>query len=228
MNREQIISKIQSMLKLQERTDFEGEANAAAKMIDKLCKQYGISVQEATAPFAKDEEFGTFKRMDNAYAILLNSVAKFYDAKLYFKTDYNRGVKTYNIIGTEAQQIQTRLYFEFLYEQMERECELAYKAEKVIADLQGKKMQRSFRTNFKKAFANQVHVRLLAMSADRERSEADAEAVKKKLQNMQLKTSKKLTNGQGEGAFAGVKSGSNVSLNRQTSGRKQMSLAGAS
>jgi hypothetical protein len=36
MDRNQVISKIKSMLKLQESTDFDGEASAAAQMIDKL------------------------------------------------------------------------------------------------------------------------------------------------------------------------------------------------
>jgi NMD protein affecting ribosome stability and mRNA decay len=48
MDRQQVIAKIQSILKLQNGTDFEGEASAAARMIDKLCKQYGITVDEAT------------------------------------------------------------------------------------------------------------------------------------------------------------------------------------
>jgi hypothetical protein len=228
MTREQIISKIQSMLRLQEKTDFEGEASAAAKMIEKLCKQYGITVQEASEPIAKDEAFSAFKRKDGAYAILLNAVANFYNAKLYLKTNRYEGVKTYQIIGTEAQQIQTKLYFDFLYESMIKECELAYKAEKVIADIQGKPMQRSFRTNFKKAFANQVSVRLIALKDEQENNDADAAAVKKKLSQMRLTKGSAISGPQGQGAQSGLTSGSNVSLNRQTAGRKQMALAGAS
>lgn len=228
MTREQIISKIQSMLRLQEKTDFEGEAAAASKMIDKLCKQYGITVQEASEPVVNDEEFSAFKRKDGAYVILLNAVAKFYDAKLYLKTNRVENIKTYQIIGTEAQQIQTKLYFEFLYESMIKECELAHKAEKIIADIQGKPMQRSFRTNFKKAFANQVAVRLIALKVDRDKNDADAAAVKKKLSQMRFGKGSAISGARGQGAQSGLTSGSNVSLNRQTAGRKQMALAGAS
>lgn len=224
MNREQIISKIQSMLKLQESTDFEGEASAAAKMIDKLCKQYGISVQEAAEPIAKDEEFGSFKRMDNAYVTLLNAVAQFYDAKLYMRTDHQRGVKTYQIIGTEAQQIQTKLYFEFLHQQMDKEADLAHKAEKVICHLKDTKVQRSFRTNFKKAFAQKVSFRLREMKIAEGRVHEDAAAVSKKVGAMRF-TNRKVTGGRGQGAQSGSESGSNVSLNRQTSGSKRMALS---
>jgi hypothetical protein len=224
MNREQIISKIQSMLRLAENTDFDGEASAAARMIDKLCKQYGITIENAKTPIAKDEEFSSYTRRDGAYIILLNAVAKFYGASLYLKTDYYTDKKTYQIIGTEAQQIQTRLYFEFLNDSMLQECETTYKAEKIIAELQGKTLQRSFRNNFKKAFATRVAIRLNDMMAERDNG-ADAEAVKNKLSTIKLSKSRSFSGARGAGAYAGYDSGSVVSLNRQTSGSKQMALS---
>jgi hydrogenase maturation factor HypF (carbamoyltransferase family) len=45
MDRQAILDKIAAMLKLQESSDFEGEANAAAAMIDKLCKKYGVTIR---------------------------------------------------------------------------------------------------------------------------------------------------------------------------------------
>ena len=39
MDRKQVIEKIQAILKLQEGTTFDGEADNAAKMIDMLCKK---------------------------------------------------------------------------------------------------------------------------------------------------------------------------------------------
>lgn len=224
-NREKIISKIQSMLQLQESTDFEGEASAAAKIIDKLCKQYGISVQEASEPIAMDEGFSSFKRVDSAYATLLNAVAQFYDSKLYLSAirSYGKVVKTYRVIGTEAQQIQTKLYFEFLYQQMNKEAELAYKAEKVICHLKNTKIQRSFRTNFKKAFAQKVSSRLSEMKISEGRVHKGAAAVSKKVKEMSFQ-SRTITGARGQGAQSGAESGSNVSLNRQTSGAKPLAL----
>jgi hypothetical protein len=129
MNREQVIAKIQAILKLQNGTDFEGEASAAANLIDKLCNQYNVSLDEATKKQVLDESLEKFKRINSARAMILNAVATFYDAKAYVK---NGDEKSLQILGTEAQQIQTKLYYEYLLEVMERECDKAHKAEKVI------------------------------------------------------------------------------------------------
>jgi len=96
MDRKQIIAKIQSILKLQEGTSFDGEASAAANLIDKLCKQYGITITEATETQVLDESFINFKRVNVALTTLLNAIATFYDAKAYMK---NGDVKSLQIIG---------------------------------------------------------------------------------------------------------------------------------
>jgi hypothetical protein len=223
MNRQQVIAKIQSMLKLQENTDFEGEAAAAASLIDKLCKQYGISVTEATEVQILDESFVTFKRINNANAILLNAVANFYDAKAYIK---NADVKSLQIIGSEAQQIQVRLYFDYLYQVMERECNTAYVAEKVLAELTGGSVSRSFKTNFRKAFADKVKNRLKELKIEEGRCHKDANAVKAKMSTLALRSGKRMTGPTGAGAFAGSAVGSNVSLRRQASGSAQKALCG--
>ncbi len=223
MNRQQVIAKIQAMLKLQEQTDFDGEAAAAANLIDKLCRQYKISVQEATETQVLDEEFQSFKRINQAYATLLNAVASFYDAKAYVK---NSDVKSLQVIGSEGQQIQVRLYFEYLLQVMERECETAYKAEKVIANLTGATVSRSFKLNFRKAFADKVSVRLYEMKKEEGRVHDDADAVKNKLSAMRFGRAKKMTGAKGEGAYSGASVGSSVSLNRQTSGVSHKQLCG--
>ena len=130
----QVIEKIQAILKLQEGTTFDGEADNAAKMIDMLCKKYGVTIDEATEVQVEDEIFLKFKKINVAYATLLNAIAYFYDAKAYLKTDVN-GNKTIQVIGSEAQQIQVRIYFDYLVDCMEKETETAHKAEKIIAQL---------------------------------------------------------------------------------------------
>ena len=125
MDRQQVIAKIKSMLALQQGTDFDGEASAAAAMIDKLCKKYGITVDEATEVIASDELYQSFKRLDASLAMVVNAVANFYDAKAYVKTDIN-GAKSIQVIGSEAQQIQVNLYSEYLLGVMEREACLLY------------------------------------------------------------------------------------------------------
>lgn len=222
MNRQQVIEKIQAMLKLQESTDFEGEAQAAANLIEKLCKQYEINLDEATKVQILDESFHQFKRMNTAYAQLLNAVAAYYDAKAYLK---GGDVKSLQIIGSEAQQIQVKIYFEFLYEVMEREANKAYQAEKILNEMLGSTTSRSFKTNFRKSYVGMIAQRLKEMK-DKEHEHAGE--VRNTLSKMRLSKGKKFTGAVGAGAYAGADAGSSVSLNRQTSGgNKTYALCGA-
>ena len=216
MDRQQVIAKIKSMLALQEGTDFDGEASAAAAMIDKLCKKYGITVDEATEVIASDELYQSFKRLDTSFALIVNAVAKFYDAKAYIKTV--NGNKSIQVIGSEAQQIQVNLYSEFLLGVMEREADKAYKAEKIIAELTGTKLSRSFKINFKKAFSNQVASRLWDMKKEEGRVHEHKDAVAKALSKKRFNRSTSFKGARGAGADAGADVGSSVSLNRQASG----------
>jgi len=226
MDRQQVIAKIKSMLKLQESTDFDGEASAAAAMIDKLCAKHGITLQEAKEVLAVDEQFASFKKMDVAFTQIVNAVAKFYDAKAYVKTDIN-GAKTIQVIGSEAQQIQVNLYSEFLVDVMNREADKAYSAEKIIAQLTGANLKRSFKINFKKAFAIQVADRLREMKKEENRVHEDKQAVVTALSKMRFNSSTKFRGASGAGATAGADVGSNVSLHRQTGGRTAKQLAAA-
>lgn len=223
MDRQQVIAKIQSILKLQENTTFDGEASAAAAMIDKLCSQYGISINEATETQVLDEEFLTFKRVNAALSLLLNAVANFYDAKAYLK---NGDTKSIQVIGSEAQQIQVRLYYDYLVQVMEKEAEVAHQAEKILASVTGAKVSRSFKLNFRKAFADKVSVRLQEMKKEENRVHDDADAVKNKLSAMRFGRAKKMNGASGAGAYAGSNVGAGVSLNRQASGSVTKQLCG--
>ena len=223
MDRQQVIVKIQSILKLQNGTDFEGEASAAAAMIDKLCKQYGITVDEATETQVYDEEFSSFKRVNAALSLLLNAVANFYDAKAYLK---NGDTKSLQVIGSEAQQIQVRLYYDYLVQVMEKEAEVAHKAEKVLASVRGDSVSRSFKLNFRKAFAEKVADRLREMKKEENRVHDDAEAVDKKLSTMRFGRAKRMNGASGAGAYSGANVGAGVSLNRQASGSVTKQLCG--
>ncbi len=223
MDRTQVIAKIQSILKLQENTTFDGEASAAAAMIDKLCKQYGITINEATEIQVMDEEFLSFKRVNAALSLLLNAVANFYDAKAYLK---NGDTKSIQVIGSEAQQIQVRLYYDYLVQVMEKEADVAHQAEKVLSSLTGATVSRSFKINFRKAFAEKVSLRLQEMKKDEGRVHDDADAVKNKLSAMRFGRAKKMNGASGAGAYAGSNVGAGVSLNRQASGSVSKQLCG--
>lgn len=223
MDRQQVIAKIQSILKLQKGTDFEGEASAAANLIDKLCKQYNLTLEEATVAQVLDETFESFKRINSAKALILNAVATFYDAKAYLK---NGDVKKIQIIGTEGQQIQTKLYYEYLLEVMERECEKAHKAEKILVEMTGGTVSRSFKINFRKAFANKIAGRLHEMKIEENRIHEDAEVVSQKLSTMRFNKTRNFSAASGTGADVGAEVGAGVSLHRQASGSSQKSLCG--
>jgi hypothetical protein len=223
MDRQQVIAKIQSILKLQNGTSFEGEADAAAKMIDKLCKQYGVTISEATETQVLDEEFVSFKRINVSLTTLANAIATFYDAKAYLK---NGDSKSLQIIGSEAQQIQVRLYYDYLVQVMEKEADVAHKAEKILCDVTGKTVSRSFKLNFRKAFADKVAERLKEMKLAENRVHDDADAVKNKLSTMRFGRTKKMNGASGAGAYSGANVGAGVSLNRQASGSVTKQLCG--
>ena len=225
MDRKQVIEKIQAILKLQEGTTFDGEADNAAKMIDMLCKKYGVTIDEATEVQVEDEIFLKFKKINVAYATLLNAIAYFYDAKAYLKTDVN-GNKTIQVIGSEAQQIQVRIYFDYLVDCMEKETETAHKAEKIIAQLQGNTLSRSFKTNFRKGFAEQVMNRLQDKKKQEGRVHEHKAVTDKALSTKRFNTSRRMNGASGYGGNAGASAGGSVSLNRQASGASQKSLCG--
>ena len=219
MDRKQVIDKIQAILKLQEGTSFDGEADNAAKMIDMLCKKYGVTIDEATEVQVEDEVFFKFKKMNVAYVSLLNAIAYFYDAKAYLKTDVN-GNKSVQVIGSEAQQIQVKIYFDYLVDCMEKETETAHKAEKIISQLNGTTLSRSFKINFRKGFAEMVMNRLQNKKKEEGRVHEHKEVTDKALSTRRFNTARRMNGASGYGGSAGASAGDSVSLNRQASGGK--------
>ena len=216
MDRKQVIEKIKAMLALQESTDFEGEAAAAAALIDKLCLQYGVTIDEATKTKILDEVFFEGLKIATADSVLLNAIAEFYDASCYIE-NYRRGKKVLRVVGSEAQQIQVQLYYQFLKDTMDRECETARQAEGILAELMGRKVSKGFRANFKTAFAVKVRSRLMEMKGAEGRVHKDAKGVELVMESMKLKTQRR-SSAIGDGAYAGYDAGSNVSLYKQAEG----------
>lgn len=227
MDRQAILDKVFAMLKLQGSSDFEGESAAAAAMIDKLCAKYGVTVEEATIPQVLEEDHYTTGRLNDAEFRLFTSVANFYDAVGGVKHSYPNGrkVSSFHCIGTEAQQIQTKLYYEFLLDNMKKECGKAMLAERILAQVQGISFDKTgFKRNFMLAFANKVNERLEEMKIDRgdhEHKDYTLAVVNK----MKFGT-KKTKGASGWAAAAGGSAGSSVSLNRQTTGRQALALSG--
>jgi hypothetical protein len=220
MDRQAIVSKIQAMMALQASSTFEGEASAAAAMIDKLCQKYGISLSDAIKPQILDEVFTSGRTRDYT-KIILTALAKFYDAKAYFK---NTG--DVHVIGSEAQQIQVKLYYEFVAACMEQEAKKAYEGEKILADLLDKPAPtRSFLHAFKLAFSRTVSQRLAVMKVEQNRKHEHAEYTSAIVKTYRFGgwRGKSAT---GSGALAGNSAGNSVSLNKQAGGSSQRQLCG--
>lgn len=228
MDRQAILDKIAAMLRLQESSGFDGETAAAAAMIDKLCAKYGVTVSEATTPQVLTEEYASTGRLNEAEFILFCAVARFYDAKGYVHYTHPNGrrVSTFMCIGTEAQQIQTKLYYEFLLETMKNECNKAMLGEQILSELTGSQFSKSgFKTNFYKAFAEKVRDRLYEMKLNREPHEhkefTAIEVAKHKFGN------RKIGVASGSGAQIGSNAGANASLHRQATGSQSRALCAA-
>ena len=138
----------------------------------------------------------------------------------------NGDVKSLQIIGSDAQQIQVKLYFDYLNQVMEKEAEVAHQAEKILSNLTGGSVSRSFKLNFRKAFADKVALRLFEMKKEEGRVHDDKQAVSDKLSTMRFGRARKMNGASGEGAAVGSNVGAGVSLNRQASGSTQRALCG--
>jgi hypothetical protein len=95
-----------------------------------------------------------------------------------------------------------------------------------MCDIKGTVISRSFKLNFRKAFADKVAERLKEMKLAENRVHDDADAVKNKLSTMRFGRSKKMNGASGAGAYSGANVGAGVSLNRQASGSVAKQLCG--
>jgi len=220
MDRAQILNKIRAMLALKENSTFDGEADNASRMIDALCAKYGITVDDAIRPQILDEIFISGRTRDYTKRILA-ALAEFYDAQAYYPS--NGSVR---VIGSEAQQIQVKLYYEFIVESMEKEAKKAYEGEKLLAELTGGcSPSRTFLHAFKLAFSHKVRSRLEEMKEQQNRKHEHAEYTLEKVNTYRFRRVR-LSVGRGSGALAGQSAGENVSLNKQASGSSNRALCG--
>ena len=229
MDRQQVLAKIAKMLRLVEQSTFEGETSAAAEMIDKLCKQYGVTVEQAgTVDITTEDHFVT-KRMADADFVLFGAVARFYDATGYVNRRQVAGrmTTTFKCIGSQAQQIQVKLYYEFLNDTMIRQCKIALAGEKVLAEMLGKYFSSdNFRKDFKIAFAKKVCERLTEMKQLRD-PHPDKEATAIVAAQTKIRT-RNVKAGSSNAAALGSNAGANASLNKQaTAAKNRLQLTAA-
>jgi hypothetical protein len=231
MDRKAILDKIAAMLALQESSTFEGEASAAAEMIDKLCKKYGVSVDDVNTPQVMEEEYKSYRKIDNSELILFTAVATFYDASpiVSISRISGRAVSTLTCVGTEAQQIQTKAYYDFFLSVMNKECDLALEGEKVIAMMNDRQFDgRGFRSQYKKAFAARVNYRLGELKT--QRADHEHKGITKQytdnIANLKERKTKHTFNTT-DAAMLGRVAGNDVSLHKQAGGSKTLALSGS-
>ncbi len=222
MDRQAVLDKIQAMMNLKDSSTFEGEAANAAAMIDKLCAKYGVSLDDLT-PQILDEVVAS-GRVRSYNKLIWEAVAYFYDAQLYYKNSANE----VRVIGSEAQQIQVKLYSEFICDCMHNEAQKAYEGEKILAELTDSVMpSRKFLEAFKVTFAAEVRRRLSEMKRETNRVHEHKQLVEGEVSKRRWGRAKSIrTFASGSGAMAGACAGNSVSLHRQASGSVQRQLCG--
>ena len=168
MNTDEIKAKLAKLLRLSKSSNAN-EAAVAVQKFETLCKQHGVAKQDITADFdpEKDEvielPFGkSYKKRDIAIYRLIAAVAKYYNGVVMIDNTLSNG-KQLKIIASKANQIQIELYGDYLIEEMERISKEAKK--------ENKDAPRSFRTNFRKGFAQAIHKRLIELKKEQESKE---------------------------------------------------------
>tara|TARA_Y100000004_G_C8947582_1_gene426997 strand:- start:105 stop:866 length:762 start_codon:yes stop_codon:yes gene_type:complete len=248
-----IKAKISKLLRLQQ-SDNPNEAAAAAAFVEKLCQEHGISPDECSPDYDPDRDVAVywcmgkpFKRVDHAAWSLLSRVAEHFNGTTVNRPA-RRGEEGYfhnkfviEVIATKGNKVQIELYYEYLYEVMEKLADKA-KAEHNAAGFYG---DRAFRGNFRKGFVRAIGAQLREQRKQQAKEEewkvaatGGALALQKRTEIEQrevnalvkqrfprLGTGSSGTYG-GSGTSAGITAGRNTSVNRQVTRSSTPALTG--
>ena len=245
MNFNQAREKIAKLLRLQTSKNA-GEASNAAKFVEKLCRKYGISSAECETYDPERDEvieftFGkSYYKADVAVNLLINGVSKYYNGTcIITNCKSQQGKRIMSVIASKSNRIQIELYLDYLIETMNK---LATEAKKSGA--WGTKSS-TYKANFRKGFATQIHKRLIAMTNEQKRNgkpdlNQPALVVLNKNALEQKATLTYLNDtyphrrlggksrGSGVGYADGKEKASSVGLNKQAEGsRKPLALSGS-
>tara|TARA_R100001163_G_C5008612_1_gene155295 strand:+ start:143 stop:889 length:747 start_codon:yes stop_codon:yes gene_type:complete len=240
MNTNEARAKIAKVLRLETSSNSGEAANAAAK-VEELCKKYGLTKEDSRDYDPQVDEIVEFSsgksyvQTDVAVSYLQTCVTTYFNAEVLHYRKRNRGgyIKWTTIVASKGNQIQIELYLEYLIETMNK---LADRAKKSGA--WGTK-SRSYKSNFRKAFALKVAERLQSMKKLEKRvgkpniSEPALVVVNKESKERKavldflndkygnLKSKKKVKHSIGyEGLKDGLEAGESVGLNKQTKSSK--------
>ena len=157
---EAIKSKIAKLLRMQE-SGTPGEAANAASLVERLCREHGLTSREVSSDYDAEQEAATdffygeaSKRLDPALCMILNAVTQYFNGCLVRK--YTAAGRRLHVFATQANQIQIELYTDYLMDTL-----------KTIADRECPKGDRAYRNNFKKGFATVICSRLNQLISER-------------------------------------------------------------
>lgn len=148
-----IKSKLAKLLRLQSSSNVYEAANAASKL-EELCRIHGVSPDQVTTDHDPERDTvvrwkhgQSFSRTDHAAWNLLQSVAVYFNGRTIRSHEYHSGrrLSFISVIATQGNRIQIELYFEYLYELMEKMADEA--KSNTLSN------ERSFRNNYRKGWA---------------------------------------------------------------------------
>ena len=248
-----IKAKISKLLRMQQ-SDNPGEAANAAAFVEKLCKEHGISPDECSADYDPERDVAIywcvgkpFKRVDHAAWSLLDHVASHFNGETVRRRarkgepGFGHYQSVIEVIATKGNKIQIELYYEYLYEVMEKLSKKA-KAEHVAAGFHG---DREFRGNFRKGFAHAIGSKLREMRAQQMHEQKHqapgvngglallkrTEIEKREVAALMKQRFPRLGRGSsasygGSGTSAGVSAGNSTSVSRQMTRSSAPALTG--
>lgn len=221
-----IRSKLAKLLRLSSSSNVHEAANAA-RMLDRLCAEHGLDPanitgdEDDTSLRAICYQLGDkFSRVDYAQAILLNAVCMYYNGNMVI-TQSCRRERYFRVFCTEGAKVRIEVYYEYLAEVMDKLADQA-KADNPYSP-------RNYRLNFRKAFADELSIRLAAMSRAEgpgpglvrvgKEKQAVAELMREKCGRLRLSSTR-----MGTGASAGREAAGRVGLSEQVGGQGRLAL----
>lgn len=222
-----IKTKLAKLLRLTASSNVHEAANAA-QMLDKLCAEHGLN----PADISEHEEIGeaifyqfgeVFSRRDYAQSILMNAVCHYYNGDFVI-TKCGHRQRYFKVFCTEGNKVRIEVYYEYLAEVMDK------LADQAKANNPGS--TRSFRSDFRKGFAEELANRLRELRREElvpgpglvrvnKERQAVADLMKKSCGRITYTSTRA-----GYGADHGREAARTVGLSEQVKGRGRLALTG--
>jgi hypothetical protein len=233
-----IRAKIAKLLRLQQSPNANEAANAA-EMVEKLCREHGLTVESINSDYDPDRDEACEaviqtgkKSLSMPDVVLMNQVVLHYNG--YFVTGWKDGTRVWRIFATKANHNQIALYFEYLRDCREKARKAATRPEWDTPAV----FNRAFRLSFGAAVGKRLRqmreqepvemktiaaapglVALTRPEMERQLSTRLAEQACPNIRTLSVRGSRSFS-----GSEAGRAAGNAVGLHKQTTGAATRSL----